>query len=340
MEQTGDNTQTGLTSGAPKPDQARTPADFIAALRKLRTWSELTYRQLEQKAAAQGDTLHASTIATALGRSTLPREPLVAAFTRACGLDEDHVRSWLDARRRLSVADQPSGTPLSDPASGTARNESPDASESRSETPAGRRRRQLGLVTAVAVGAGAVLGIQAVLSTMFASERRPSSTDPVQGLAILDVGSWAQIHPARTPKLCLTEGRDRTRSYSTAIAAQFPCTKAVQPRTYVEPIGENTVQIQWHHPKYGIGCLTVLIDGPGRDLVEPRDDCAEENPAQRFRLEPIGPPNASHFRIRPAATEQCLALRDQDMSEGTEIVQGRCSGARDQEFLIELRPPS
>jgi hypothetical protein len=153
------------------------------------------------------------------------------------------------------------------------------------------------------------------------------------------VGSWARIHPARTPELCLTEGRDRTQRYATAIAAQHPCAQAVLPRTFIEPLGDSVVLIQWHHPKYSIGCLTVLLDGPGRDLVEPRDDCAEDNPAQRFRIEPIGPPAAAHFRIRPAITDQCLSLRDQDTTAGTEIVQGRCSGAVDQEYLIELIPP-
>lgn len=52
------------------------------------------------------------------------------------------------------------------------------------------------------------------------------------------------------------------------------------------------------------------------DLVEPRED----DPAQRFRIEPFGPPAAERSRIRPVVTDHCLSLRDQ-------------------EFLIELIPP-
>ena len=50
----------------PRPAKAGTPAEFTAALRALRTWSGLTYRQLEGKAATYRDALPASTIATTL----------------------------------------------------------------------------------------------------------------------------------------------------------------------------------------------------------------------------------------------------------------------------------
>ncbi|MFD7638242.1 RICIN domain-containing protein, partial [Streptomyces sp. NPDC059873] len=77
----------------------------------------------------------------------------------------------------------------------------------------------------------------------------------------------------------------------------------------------------------------------GRDLLEPREDCADDNRAQQFRIESLGPQAPTHFRIRPVITDQCLSLRGQDVKEGTEVVQGRCSGAADQDFLIELIPP-
>ncbi|MHC5903779.1 RICIN domain-containing protein [Streptomyces sp. S6] len=104
-------------------------------------------------------------------------------------------------------------------------------------------------------------------------------------------------------------------------------------------MAEDVVRIQWHHPKYGIGCLTVLSAGPGRNLLEPRDDCADTNRSQQFRIERFGPTTATRFRIRPLSTDWCLSLRDQDTASGTEIVQGRCSGATDQDFLIELTTP-
>ncbi|QTE02987.1 XRE family transcriptional regulator [Streptomyces cyanogenus] len=309
-------------------------------MRALRIWSGLSYRQLEGKAAARGDTLASSTMATALGRATLPREPFVAAFTRACGLSEAEVLRWLDARRRLAMAEQPPGPRTDRVPPGADEQAAPDTAGADRVPRPRDRRRLMSLIAAAAIGAGAALGVQTSLSAPPASHRTSMAPRPVQGLAILAVGSWAQIHPARTPRLCVTEGRDRTHHYATAVAAQYPCARAVLPRTYIEPVGENLVQIQWHHPKYAIGCLTLLRDGPGRDLIEPRDDCAEDDPAQQFRIEPIGPPASAHFRLRPAATGQCLSIRDQDTVEGAEIVQGRCSGARDQEFLITLIPPA
>jgi len=310
------------SSTAPQPGKAGTAVEFTAALRALRTWSGLTYRQLEGKATAQRDTLPASTIATTLGRATLPRERFVEAFTRACGLGDDDVREWLAARRRITT-DEPPVDPRE-----------PDGALPPRPP---RWHRAAGLVAAAGVGVGVTLGI----SALFAAPAPPAEPGamPVAGLRMLAVGSWARIHPATTPQFCVTEGRDRTGRYPTAVAAQRPCTTSVLPRVYLEPLSRNTVQIQWHHPKYGIGCLTVLLDGPGRDLLEPRDDCADDNPAQQFRIEQFGPPAAAHFRIHPVVTGECLSRRDEDTEVDTEIVQGRCSGAADQDFLIELIAP-
>jgi hypothetical protein len=163
---------------------------------------------------------------------------------------------------------------------------------------------------------------------------------PVTGLGIPFVGSWARIHPARTPDLCLTEGRDPTGRYSAAVAVQQACADAALPRVFVEPLGEDVVQIQWHHPEDGVRCLTVLLDGPGRGLVEPREECADDNPAQRFRVERLDRSPGIHARIRPVITDSCLSLREQDAAAGTAIVQRRCSTASDQEFVVEpIAPP-
>jgi hypothetical protein len=315
----------GDSAAAPQPGRVGTSAEFVAALRALRTWSGLTYRQLEGKATANKDVLPASTIATTLGRAGLPRERFVDAFTRACGLGEDDVRQWLEARRRLALDESAPNQAEPDPGRDDQEQARPP-----------RWRRVVGLVAAAAFGAVAALGVAALIDPA----EPPPSALPVTGLPLRAVGSWARVHPARTPDLCVTEGVDRTGRYGTAVAAQRPCAGATLPRVFLEPVGADVVQIQWHHPEHGVGCLTVLLDGPGRDLVEPREDCAEDDPAQRFRIEQFGPPAAGHFRIRPAVTDQCLSLRDQDTDDGAEVVQGRCSTAADQEFLIELVPPS
>ncbi|GGZ14868.1 hypothetical protein GCM10010327_52290 [Streptomyces nitrosporeus] len=260
----------------------------------------------------------------------MPREGFVDAYTRACGLGTEEVRRWLGTRRRIA-ADEP----LAD---GDAR-EDPGPAPAGASAPAGppRWHRVAGLLGAAALGIMGALGVSGLPRDVPAPAALPEM--PVTGLRMLAVGSWARIHPARTPELCLTEGRDRTGRYRTAVAAQRPCADAALPQVFLEPLGKDTVQIQWHHPKHGIGCLTALTKGPGLDLFEPRDDCADHDRAQQFHIERFGPPATARFRIRPVVTGRCLSLRDQDTQDGAEAVQGRCSGATDQDFLIELTPP-
>lgn len=75
---------------------------FVAALRRLKAWSGLSYRQLERRAADTGHTLPYSTAATMLGRDRLPREELVVAFVTACGLQGDDAQAWVDARSDIA----------------------------------------------------------------------------------------------------------------------------------------------------------------------------------------------------------------------------------------------
>ena len=93
------------TIGIPYPDQVTTPEEYMAALRDLRTWADLTYRELESRALAAGDRLPRGTIASAMSRGVVPREQTVAAYVRACGGDGDAVEAWLATRRRLSGGD-------------------------------------------------------------------------------------------------------------------------------------------------------------------------------------------------------------------------------------------
>lgn len=86
----------------PSPTAADDDAAFIAELRRLKTWSGLSFRQLERRAAAGGDTLPASTAATMLGRNRLPREELVVTFVQACGLSGQEVLPWLTTRAMIA----------------------------------------------------------------------------------------------------------------------------------------------------------------------------------------------------------------------------------------------
>lgn len=341
------NNEEGGAEGSPRellpPEPATTLAEFTPALRLLRTWAGLTYRQLEARAKERGTVLPSSTIATTLGRNTLPRESFVETYTRACGLDDEQVRRWLDARARIAMGDEPQADERID-GEQIDNDEEVPAVPSRDPT-SWRWHAPLIVIVIVIMGISLVTAVMLKVLPFGTPTQTTSSTatftvTTVPGLGIREVGTWAEIHPARTPAFCLAEGRDRTQLHPRAIAAQQPCGQAVSPRVFVDPVGNNSaVQIQWHHPETGVGCLTVLNDGVGQDLLESRDDCDDDNSDQLFTFESIGPAEAGRLRIRPVSTGLCLGLRDQDTIAGTEIVQERCSGAADQEFLVNAVPP-
>lgn len=81
-------------------------------MRTLKAAARLGFRTLEQRAEAVGDVLPKSTLVAVLSRDTLPREEVVAAFVRACGLDEDAVGRWLAVRRRIALGGRLDGLVL------------------------------------------------------------------------------------------------------------------------------------------------------------------------------------------------------------------------------------
>ncbi|MEU7664508.1 hypothetical protein [Streptomyces lincolnensis] len=97
-----------MTTAPPTPPDTD-PAAFVAALRRLKAWSGLSYRSLERRAADAGHALPYSTAATMLGRDRLPRAELVAAFVAACGLRGAEAEAWVDARTRIACGPVPAG---------------------------------------------------------------------------------------------------------------------------------------------------------------------------------------------------------------------------------------
>jgi hypothetical protein len=91
-------------AGKPDPSGAGTAGEFVEALRRLKRWTGMGYRQLTKRATTAGQVLPRSTLTVALNRGTLPREDLVAAFVRTCGCDEAEVAAWVNARRRIAAA--------------------------------------------------------------------------------------------------------------------------------------------------------------------------------------------------------------------------------------------
>ncbi|WP_425586828.1 helix-turn-helix domain-containing protein [Streptomyces yanii] len=87
----------------PRPHDVKDSAQFVAVMRQLRQWADVSYRELERRAGAVGDVLPRATLSGALSRQELPREELLAAFVRACGADEATVLAWVKVRKRLAV---------------------------------------------------------------------------------------------------------------------------------------------------------------------------------------------------------------------------------------------
>ncbi|MBP2336128.1 hypothetical protein JOF41_002306 [Saccharothrix coeruleofusca] len=291
----------------PLPEEVTSAADYVAALKRLRVWSGLTYRQVEAKARARGEVLPASTTATMLGRRTLPREQLVVAFTRACGLGEEDVERWVAARRRLAM----------DP----AEPEDPRPEPEPDDRPTGRRWLRWWPVAA-AVSAAAV-GAVAASAVLTGSE--------------LPEDGWYRLRPAHVADrdLCLGEGRERNQRTDRPLAVQRPC-QGLVPDTYLESLGSGVYLIKWRSDQEGWGCLSV-DDASLEDetLIAPRTCTGAAH--ERFLLEPVDTPVPGGFVLRPVHSGKCVGVLGgpADVDAGAEATQSSCSGKADQEFLLE-----
>lgn len=346
--------------GELSPYEALDAAGFVESMRRLKECSGLTYRELEERAARNGDVLARSTLADILRRTSLPRPDVLAAFVRACG-DGQRVGAWLDARNRIAAgitlpaeapppepaasaaaagsARAPGSTSGSTPAPGSASGPA-EAGPWTVDSTASRPPRAKGRTVALATSFMALplaLAAWALLPDLpdgFDNPGAPATSGPPAAPAAASrtpADGWVTIRPARTPSLCLTDGRDRDGTYASAVAVQLPCTQATVPRTYLEPVGEGLYRIQWHHPQEGRGCLTVMSTGPVKGMLEPRNDCA---PATLFRVQPAAADSTGEFWLRPANSSRCIGIVDNDTAKGAEATEERCTGAADQRFLV------
>ncbi|MYW04091.1 XRE family transcriptional regulator [Streptomyces sp. SID3343] len=184
-----------------------------------------------------------------------------------------------------------------------------------------------------------------------AGRERESQAVPSLELAPGSAGSWALIHPVRSTDLCVTDGREHTGRYKSAVAAQRSCAQVTEPRTFLSPVEGGFFRIQWHHSEHGIGCLTVMSGGPAENMLEPWVDCGGRRPTQLFRIEAVEAVDAGvagaagaagvtdTYRIRPFGRNQCLGIRAAETAPDVEVVRERCTGGADQEFLIDLIKP-
>ncbi|MEU6021826.1 helix-turn-helix transcriptional regulator [Micromonospora sp. NPDC047134] len=155
--------------------QTATAGEYVGLLRDIRRRSGLTYREISRRASAAGHWLPPSTLATMLGRTTLPREQAVVALLTACGMPPATIEQWVGLRHeidvRLNEPNRPVGGPMSAECCGV-RHPSREPLPPVTSYPAGRR-----LHPAVIAVAGALLGAYG----MRLAHRRDAAPRPVHG---------------------------------------------------------------------------------------------------------------------------------------------------------------
>jgi hypothetical protein len=184
------------------------PAEFVAAMRDLKAAAHVGFRTLEKRAEAVGDVLPKSTLVAVLSRDTLPREEVVAAFVRACGLGEDAVERWLAVRRQITGGEPPHGSglpvelppaPLPEPVAPVAVAESQPAAVgwlADLVPPAIRQgSRPLRVVSALLLGLVGVITVAAVVGSVRDWVSQPDPTSGASGVP--DGREWTVVREGR-----------------------------------------------------------------------------------------------------------------------------------------------
>jgi hypothetical protein len=291
----------------PDPANAHTPQEFVDYLRALKTWSGLTYRDLERQAARQGRSLPHSTISSALTRNRLPREELVEALVSACGCDERETERWMTTRRSLAVQQETS--PAGEQPANSHENDTPPTEEPLDARPSSEHRRRSMRVLLVTAAIVVVLTAGGI-AILTGSDDRPAQPDssPTQSAgsdtdhASLPPGPY-QIRSVRS-RLCLTEQphSGSGRIYQTSCQRAFPV-KTLKAQD------DGTYRIQVVHPEFGPACMGIrdARTTPGAYVVD--DYCTEGGlaGAEDFRLERVTRPTSGYL-LRPAHNDLCLGF--------------------------------
>ncbi|MGN9775052.1 helix-turn-helix domain-containing protein [Micromonospora sp. H33] len=334
------------------PGSLRTEQELLRELSRLRISAarrhgkaRLSLKDLE---AATG--VPKSSLANYLAGRTLMPVDVLDRVVLALGVPPAEAGRWSAAWERiaddrLSAGPREPTPPDAEPDAGDTGSAAATVPEEAAgpDGPARVRRLVPAAAPLLAVGALLAVGTWFVLpaeredrSAPGRSPRDVASSAPT--FALVSGENVARIRPARTPQLCLTEGREHTGRYHSAIAVQRPCDNAEPPRTLIEPVGDGLHRIKWDHPEHGRACLTVLDGGPAKDMLEPWNDCIPGRRSQLFRIEPVDTPAPGAYRVRAAHTGYCLGIRDHETASDAEAVQQPCTDAGDQAFMIDLLP--
>ncbi|MFF2014045.1 helix-turn-helix domain-containing protein [Streptomyces sp. NPDC058195] len=313
---------------APDPQEARSGPEFVALLRTLKDASGLTFRELALRAEAAGDVLPRSTIANMLARASVPREELLAAFVRACGLGPDQIRDWLAVRAELAAHGRRTGPgepSVGGPAAtGALFGEPPTVPLP--GPPAPRRRiRVLTVATAAAVALAA--GVTAVLLVP-GDEDGDRANGPVTGPV---TGRTVQLRSVDSG-LCFSEKRGTDLGW----LYQVPCGQDTIPAFSLLPLGDDAWRIVTDHPVYDKGCTGVIDQAPDAGAPLQDQECGLRGRAEEFLIQPVGDP-VEGYRIRPAHTRLCVGTENGSVRRGARLVQAGCAG-QDRGKLFSFDP--
>jgi hypothetical protein len=324
--------------------ELRTAADLNAELRELKARSRLTYRQLEERAARQGELLPRSTLADVLRNGSLPRQELLVAYVRACG-EGDYVDEWLAARKR--AAEPPAQGP---PSGGSSGSRVPvgstvpgDAGSGPSAATARGSVRRLLATRRMRVLAGSLLAVALITAATW-SLRDPGGSGSSASGARLPHGH-VLLRPLASSGLCVTDGQVADGRYHSLVAVQRPCDETAPQTTTLDPVGKDAYRIAWYRPDQGKGCLKALTSGPGKGLLEPWEACEQTT---AFRFVPTKPGTSPRsgtseksdvrsYLIR-IDDRTCVGIRAASTTAGTEAVAEPCTGADAQLFVVEAAP--
>ncbi|WP_318207831.1 helix-turn-helix domain-containing protein [Streptomyces sp. SJL17-1] len=313
----------------PDPREARTPAEFLARLQALKDWSGLTYRELSARAEARGDVLPRSTVANMLARATLPREELLTAFVRACGVTPSELEEWRTVRTELAGrgAYGAAEAPLHEPPETAGPTEAPDTAESSgtpdtartSEAP-GTARTSEAPETVETVGPppswpGRETGAQppgATSGTSSRIRRALVATVAVAGLVLAgasvvallrDGGTGPAGQPPRTATAVAPAAGDvrirvagtdfclaERRGTRTGQVHQAPCAESDFPLYSLATVGTGRWRIVSDHPDFGPGCSGIPSGGRIPDSAYEDSECGDPSRVEAFALEPYGTP--------------------------------------------------
>ncbi|MEU4099156.1 hypothetical protein AB0F16_00640 [Streptomyces tanashiensis] len=339
---------------APDPREARSAAEFLACLQALKDWSGLTYRELSAHAEARGDVLPRSTVANMLSRPTLPREELLTAFVRACGVAPGGLADWQTVRKELAVrgvhGPGPTEAADGDTGEGAGGDGAEDAVEDRAqdaaEDPGGdpgegpgpapvwpgaaegpgagagparpgpRSRIRRGLVAAVALTGLVLAGVSVVafLKDGHAGHPPRTPTAPAAG----DV----RIRVTGT-EFCLGERRG-TR---TGQIHQLPCAAEGVPRYALAELGGGRWRIVSDHPDFGPGCSGIPSGGRIPDAAYEDSECGDPTRVESFALEAYGTP-VEGYRIVPvdsATPGSCVTVVGDRSAAWARLAQAPCA---------------